>query len=170
MSEHETIDENSAVLTKELQTLKRAVAPLSTPERVEAELLRALKAQNVLKRTPSNIHSARNWYARIVQWLAPGAALAASVAMALWMVRLPVPLTSGEPTSSPISAAESFVALQSLDRIALEPSPRLIETVIPRLLLADYGIAMSPETAGDTVRAQMLISAAGQPLAVRFSY
>ena len=64
--------------------------------------------------------------------------------------------------------AGPFIALQSLEQIALEPRPRLIEAAIPRMWLAAYGVAVSPELAGDSLRAEMLVSANGQPLAMRF--
>ena len=66
------------------------------------------------------------------------------------------------------NAETPFIALQSLEQIALEPQPRLIETAVPRMWLASYGVPVSPEVAGDSLRAEMLVSANGQPLAMRF--
>ena len=37
----------------------------------------------------------------------------------------------------------------------------------PRALLAQWGLPVSPERAGEPVRAEMLYSARGEPLAVR---
>jgi|GEM_PF-4423918 len=77
--------------------------------------------------------------------------------------------TSGENLAQSSSSSSPFIALQSLEQIALEPNPRLIETTVPKMLFASMGIAVSPEMASETVRAEMLVSAAGQPLALRLS-
>jgi hypothetical protein len=179
MSDHESSTEISPALEQDLHALKRALEPLSTPDYVEANLQRALAAQ--LASTSTKHLASQNWFARVLarsfsrvaHWLAPGVALAASVAMAMWMVRLPAPSAGSNANAEMVANISEddnpFVSLQSLDRIALEPSPRIIETNIPRMLLANYGVSVSPETAGDQVRAQMLVSASGQPLAFRLS-
>jgi hypothetical protein len=60
-----------------------------------------------------------------------------------------------------------FLALRPLERIALEPGTTMITTEFPRALLADWGLPVSPERASEPVRAEMLYSADGEPLAVR---
>ena len=60
-----------------------------------------------------------------------------------------------------------FVALKPLERIALEPGTTMVATEFPRALLADWGLPVSPDRAGEPVRAEMLYSADGEPLAVR---
>jgi hypothetical protein len=170
----------SPAVQSELGNLKRHVETLATPDRVEENLMRAFAAhvansasanathvneRPVISRTP------RGWVAQLTHWLAPGAALATSVGMALWIVvgTVTAPQPDISVGASFTSSDAPFIALQSLDRIALEPSPRLIETIVPKMLLASYGVAVSPETAGDQIHAQMLVSAAGQPLALRFA-
>jgi hypothetical protein len=102
-------------------------------------------------------------------WWMPPLALAATVALVSWMVRTPLPvppLAGGAP-----AAAESdpgpFLALKPLERIALEPGTTVVSTEFPRALLADWGLPVSPERAGEPVRAEMLYSADGEALAVR---
>ena len=60
-----------------------------------------------------------------------------------------------------------FLALKPLERIALEPGTTVVTTEFPRALLADWGLPVSPDRAGEPVRAEMLYSADGEPLAVR---
>ena len=70
----------------------------------------------------------------------------------------------------PIVTARSdapFIALASAERIALEPSAKIVSTTFPRAMLADYGLPVSPERAGEAVRADMLVAGNGLPLALR---
>ena len=60
-----------------------------------------------------------------------------------------------------------FLALKPLERIALEPGTTMVATEFPRALLADWGLPVAPDRAGEPVRAEMLYSADGEPLAVR---
>ena len=63
----------------------------------------------------------------------------------------------------------AFIALDSFERIEAEPAPRLVETEVPRTMLAALGLPATPENAGDAVRAEMLVGAGGEPLALRLS-
>jgi hypothetical protein len=102
-------------------------------------------------------------------WWMPPLALAATVAIVSWMVRTPLPLPQ-LATIAP-TAVESdpgpFLALKPLERIALEPGTTVVSTEFPRALLADWGLPVSPDRAGEPVRAEMLYSADGEALAVR---
>jgi hypothetical protein len=60
-----------------------------------------------------------------------------------------------------------FIALESLERIEQEANPRMLEADLPRTALASLGLPVNPETAGDSVRAEMLVGADGSPLALR---
>jgi hypothetical protein len=175
----------SPAVQSKLGNLKSHIATLAAPTRVEENLMRAFTAHaassvanpaSQSNERPSIGHTPRGrtprgFFSQLTHWLAPGAALAASVGMALWVAVGTVTMPEAGLTAN-VSFTNSdapFIALQSLDRIALEPSPRLIETIVPKMLLASYGVAISPETAGDQIHAQMLVSAAGQPLALRFA-
>ena len=105
-------------------------------------------------------------------WWMPPLALAATLAITSWMVRMPhSPSQPGAGVANPAAAAESdpgpFLALRPLERIALEPGTTVVETEFPRALLADWGIPVAPDRAGEPVRAEMLYSADGEPIAVR---
>jgi hypothetical protein len=95
--------------------------------------------------------------------------------MSVWMVLVPmlqlapdVIPSASNMTSGSVETETPFIALQSLEQIALEPRPHLIEANVPRMMLASYGVPVNPESAGDSVRAEMLVSASGQALAMRF--
>ena len=155
------------LLDLQLASLRAATAHIDTPPRVEAALMAAFQLQ-------SRGAQARNrrWREFVLQWFAPGIALAASAGMSAWMVLAPMARPALDPPLNPVtdftSADIPFIALQSLEQIALEPRLRVIETSVPRMWLASYGVAINPETAGETMRAEMLVSANGQPLAMRF--
>ena len=100
-------------------------------------------------------------------WWVPPLALAAVIALVSWMVRAPLPIP---PAAVGLPAGEDsapFLALKPLERIALEPSTTVVTTEFPRALLAEWGLPVSPDRAGEPVRAEMLYSADGEPLAVR---
>jgi hypothetical protein len=98
-------------------------------------------------------------------WWMPPLALAATFALATWMVR--GPLTPAARPATAVADAGPFLALKPLERIALEPATRVVTTEFPRALLADWGLPVAPDRAGEPVRAEMLYSADGEALAVR---
>jgi hypothetical protein len=154
--------EQQSRLDANLDSLRSATESLAMPAAFEGKLMSAFKAHQAKKRRREVL----------AQWFAPGFALAASVGMSAWMVLAPMAqpaLDAGPDAMAMLANAETpFIALKSLEQIALEPQPRLIETAVPRMLLASYGVPISPEVAGDSLRAEMLVSANGQPLAMRF--
>ena len=156
-----SIHSDHPALDRDISILRHEMSALQTPAKIEANLLRNFKRQQKPRMQQ-----------QLAQWLAPGAAIAASVSMAAWMLLVPVtaPIASNAPLMASMSAQDSpFIALQSLEQIALEPNPRVIETQIPKMLLASMGMPVSPDMAGESLRAEMVVSASGQPLAVRFS-
>jgi hypothetical protein len=100
-------------------------------------------------------------------WWMPPLALAATLALVSWMVR--APLLPAPPAVALAQAPDGgpFLALRPLERIALEPSATVVQTQFPRALLADWGLPVSPDRAGEPVRAEMLYSSRGEALAVR---
>jgi hypothetical protein len=102
-------------------------------------------------------------------WWMPPLALAATIAMVSWMIRGPGPGQSSLAALPRVAEGDPgpFLALRPLERIALEPRTTVVTTEFPRALLADWGLPVSPDRAGEPVRAEMLYSADGEPLAVR---
>lgn len=102
-------------------------------------------------------------------WWMPPLALAATLAVVGWNLRAPLPQmpAHGAAAAPAESDAGPFLALKPLERIALEPATTVIASEFPRALLAEWGLPVAPERAGEPVRAEMLYSADGEALAVR---
>lgn len=149
---------HDAQLTRQLAALKTELAHVGPPAGLEDELLREFRA----RRRP-----------RPRLWWMPPLAMAATVAVVSWIARHPGALPAAEPLLDPgaavVAGAEGgpFLALKSLERIALEPQATVVATEFPRALLAQWGLPVAPERAGEPVRAEMLYSAEGEALAVR---
>lgn len=181
-----TINKSDNFLDRELNYLRIQMSEVTTPPAAEDAVLKAFvnhqRAQaNARPNTNEHVNPVRRktWFTAFGQWIAPVTALAASVVMGVWMSLslllptdqlLPVEITDATSQVGNIGSENSapFFALQSLEQISLEPNPRLIETTIPKMMLASMGASVSPDTASDLVRAEMLVSATGQPLALRF--
>lgn len=153
-TENPWLDRRLAALREELETRQ-------APAAVEAKLLQAFARRH-----------RRPWVARAGQWFAPAIGLAASAGMAAWIALAPVSDAGIAERGATVAAGEDgapFLALQPLERIAAEREPRLIETTVPRVMLASLGLPVNPEVAGESMRAQMLVAADGEPLAMRLS-
>jgi hypothetical protein len=97
--------------------------------------------------------------------------MAATIGLVSWMIRGPVP-----PMKAAVQAVQAqanpaddapFLALRPLERIALEPGTTVVTTEFPRALLADWGLPVAPDRAGEPVRAELLYSPDGEAIAVR---
>jgi len=150
-------------LDDRLAQLRTATMHLDAPRCVEKELMQAFTAQFARRRP---------WYRRLglLEWSAAGvcAVLTAGV---LGLLLVPPRLADGLPDSAlvRIDNGAAFIALDSFERIEADPAPRLVETAMPRTILAALGLPVTPENAGEDVRAEMLVGAGGEPLALRLS-
>jgi hypothetical protein len=146
----------NTLLDLRLDAVKRELQAHPAPEHIESALVERLRRQQREARRP------RLW------WMPP-LALAATLAIASWMVRAPMPTAPlAAAPNAPVEADPGpFLALKPLERIALEPGTTVVATEFPRALLADWGLPVSPDRAGEPVRAEMLYSAEGEALAVR---
>ena len=154
--------EQDAALDHQLDALRHEFDGINTPDIIHARLTAAFARH----------HRRSAFRVLLSQWFVPGLGLAASVGMAAWITLAPVTHPALDLVTPAVTAADDagpFIALQSLERIALEPTPRLIETNMPRTMLASLGVPINPEVAGETMRAQMLVAANGQPLAMRLT-
>jgi len=147
------------LLDLKLDELKRELAEMPAPD-MEAVL------RERFRRTPPTAP------ARPRLWWMPPIALAATIAITSWMIRGPMPdaqslVSLAPPTTTIEGDPGPFLALQPLDVIAAERGTRVVTTEFPRALLADWGLPVSPDRAGEPVRAEMLYSSDGEPLAVR---
>ena len=158
---------DAAALNANLATLRTALASHTTPAAIEMRLNAAFAA-----RQRGEGGSGARWLHGLGQWFAPGSAIALSVSLSAWLLLSAPPAAMVLPSANQFTAWSQsdapFIALRPLSQIELEPNPRLIETSVPRLMLAEFGVSVSPELAGESMQAQMLVSAGGQPLALRF--
>jgi hypothetical protein len=144
--------------------LRAEVGRLDTPRGVERELLQAFARRHPARRRWYHGLTGRGWaLAAGVSGLAAGALVLAFA--------LHTPDTDGDRAGALAARDDSglFIALDSAERIAAEPAPRMVAADVPRASLAALGVPLTPENAGDSVRAEMLVAADGQPLALRLS-
>jgi hypothetical protein len=147
--------------------LRAETAKLDAPPGVEKELMQAYARQFPQQR----------WYQTLAarRWALAGGLSTALAAAAVFGLMLHAPRLKGDPDArsravvSHDAGGGLFIALESQDRIEQEPAPRVVETEVSRSSLAPLGVPLTPENAGDTVRAEMLLAADGQPLAVRLT-
>jgi len=141
------------LLALKLDELRRELAVHEAPEAIESALRERFRAHHRRPRL----------------WWMPPIALAATIALASWIVRGPMPDNQGLVALAPttIDSDPPFLALRPLDNIAKEKGAHVVSTEFPRAQLADWGLPVSPERASEPVRAEMLYSANGEPLAVR---
>lgn len=156
--------EPTADLDARLAQLRTSLAGVDAPRCVEKELMQAFTRQFARQRP---------WYRRLglLEWSAAGVC-AAVTAGVLGLLSMPPQLADGLPGANPlvrIDHGAAFIALDSFERIEQEPAPRLVETEVPRSMLAAFGLPVTPENAGDAIRAEMLVGSSGEPLALRLS-
>ncbi len=145
-----------------LDALRAEVGRLDAPRGVEKELLQAFAKLHPPK---------RRWYHRLaVRPLALAGGVVAGAFVLAFAVRAPHPVEDGRAGALvALDGNGVFIALDSAERIAAEPAPRMVATDVPRTSLAALGVPLTPENAGDSIRAEMLVAADGQPLALRLS-
>lgn len=161
---HDQADSDStALLAEPLAALRGAVAVHNAPPGVEKALMAAFAARHPPNRWYHAL-SARQWGMGV-----GGTALMTVMALVLTL-RAPAALDDNAGiTVLGVDEGSPFIALESLERIEQEANPRVLEADVPRTALASLGLPVSPENAGDSVRAEMLVSADGSPLALRLS-
>jgi hypothetical protein len=147
--------------------LRAETAKLDAPRGVEKELMQAFARQFPQKR----------WYQKLAarRWALAGGLSTAFAAAVVCGLLLHTPRVGGDPdargraTVSHDAGGGLFIALESPERIEQEPAPRVVETEVPRSSLASLGVPLTPDNAGDSIKAEMLVAADGQPLALRLT-
>ncbi|XYJ10080.1 hypothetical protein ACSUZJ_22350 [Telluria sp. B2] len=155
-------------LDARLAALRGAMNGIDTPRCVEKELMQAFAAQ-FPPRQP--------WYRRLLpklslpEWGAAGACAAVTAVVLATLLAPPRPADELALRTPPwrLENGAAFIALDSVERIEQEPEPRLVEAEVPRAMLAALGLPVAPEQAGEAVRAEMLVAADGEPLALRLT-
>jgi hypothetical protein len=152
--------------------LRGEMAKLDAPRGVEKELMQAFARQFPQK---------KRWYQHLApgsalqRWLLAGGLSTAVTAITVFSLLLHNPRLAADPDGASRALLSRdgngglFIALEPSERIEQEPAPRVVETEVSRSSLARLGVPLTPENAGDTVKAEMLLGADGQPLAVRLT-
>ena len=148
-------------LATRFAALRRELATHDAPSCVEKELLQAFARQFPIRQP---------WYHKLSlpQWGTAGA-LASLCGVALLLALAPHQAVTVGPPVLNVDDGTAFIALESLERIESEPYTRVVEAELPQTALAPLGMPLNPQTAGGTVRAEMLVAQDGHPLAVRLS-
>lgn len=143
----------SAWLDLRLDVLRRGLREQEPPGEMERVLAERFRARHRLRRK--------------LAWV-PALALAATIVLTAWIVR-PVQQSAVQHSSRSMAQDNDgpFLALRPLDTIALEPGATVVPVQFPRALLAEWGLPVAPDRAAEPVHAEMLVSANGEPLAVR---
>ena len=146
--------------------LRGEMAKLDAPRGVEKELMQAFARQFPQKR----------WYQKLAlrRWALAGGLSTVVTAVTVFSLVLHNPRLAMDPDAHGRAMISRdggglFIALESPERIEQEPAPRMVETEVSRSSLAALGVPLTPENAGDTVKAEMLLGADGQPLALRLT-
>jgi hypothetical protein len=151
-------------------TLRRAADQLAAeqpPPQVPAAVWAAMDLRQ------AQLAAAPRRAARPLAWAGGGLALA-SFALALVLLGT-APTMVDEAARRPATAATAFLPLVNADRWpqvlreTREQGPAwVVTTEIPRESLAAMGLPYDPSRAGEPVRAELLVQASGDVLAVRF--
>jgi hypothetical protein len=150
-------------MSAQFDALRTEMDKLNAPRGVEKELMQAFARQFPRKRRWYEVIPAQVW-----AWTGSLSTIAAAVLVFALTAHAPHPGEIGRPLVTRDHGG-LFIALDSLERIEREPNPRLVETEVPRTSLAQLGVPLTPENAGKPVKAEMLVAADGQPLALRLS-
>lgn len=167
----DTDDRCTPTLAAPLAALRGELAGLDAPPRIEQALMHAFASQ-----FPPGRRWHQGWRRKLASpgWgIGAGAAGAALVALLFVLAPGAPGLVRGHGGDVALPAGRdngmAFIALDSLERIEQEPAPRMVETRVPRTALAALGLPVSPENAGESVKAELLVAADGQPLALRLT-
>jgi hypothetical protein len=158
-------DNPDPLLATGFAALRGELAGLDAPRCVEKELMQAFARQFPKK---------QRWYRKLSlpQWGTAGALASlcgAGFVTALLLALAPHQAITVGPPVIGVDDGAAFIALESLERIESEPYTRVVEAELPQSALAPLGMPLNPQTAGETVRAEMLVAQDGHPLAVRLS-
>ena len=159
MSEH-----SHAKLDSALAELRLATADLAPPAGVDAAIARAIQGRDAAAR--------RRRFARAM--LVPLAIAATIAGVALVNRSLLAPDSSSMRAGAPAAAAATeaggtaFVPLVSTAELERSRETLVVAMQLPRTSLGEFGLAVNPARAGESVPAELLIRPDGAVLAIRF--
>jgi hypothetical protein len=153
-----TMDDDA--LDRQLSALKSELSSLQPPpavgHSVSAAIARAERAGSDRPR--------RLWRMLREYWFAVPLAAAAALAILVWTLRLP----ASDPSTQAASAATEFIPVVPVADIARTRGAYVVSAQMPRTMLSDFGLPVSPVRAAEPVDSELLVRADGTVLAVRF--
>jgi hypothetical protein len=162
-------------LSAGLRAMAASMTRVEAPSRVEANLLKAFRAQSG---QAQSIGGGRRW-APAVTW---AAAIAAMIAVGMFLVskRAPVEVERAAPRGvemamleTPASGFESaieegYLLLPGAAQLGPAEAVNILHVELQRSAMMQVGIEVSPERADETVRADVMVGSDGFARAVRF--
>jgi hypothetical protein len=146
-------------LDRTLSALKAELSRLSPPPPVDRAVAAAIARAASAAPARSLARTLRE------AWLPTAMALAASLGAIVWTLRTP---PVAPVASDPRPAATEFIPVVPVADIARTRGAYVVSTPMPRTMLADFGLPVSPARASEPVQSELLVRADGTVLAVRF--
>lgn len=160
-------------LTAKLRILSAELSDVSTPARVEANLLAAFRATHEIgSRTQT-----RWWRMPVVAWTAAGAMAAALVVgVAVLPKRHVAPPATHHSASTQVELAsfnnqetdDGFIRIPNTPQIDPNDDVNVVRMELPKSAMLAVGLNVSPEQVSDTVEAEVMLGSDGLARAVRF--
>jgi len=149
-------------LDRRLSALKAELSELRPPAAVDRAIASAIVRA---ERAGAAASRGSPWRA-FLAWPA-AVAIAAALATVVWTLRSSF---EREVQSAPpgVSAATDFIPVVPVEDIARTRGVYVVSTPLPRTMLADLGLPVSPLLASEPVQSELLVRADGTVLAVRF--
>jgi hypothetical protein len=150
-------------LDRKLAALKSEISSLTPPPAVD----RAVGAAIARAERAAATRARFRWGPVREYWLAGSIAAAAALLLFVWTLRAP----PGEPQDelkTATAAATEFIPVVPVEDIARTSGAYVVSTQMPRTMLADFGLPVSPTRAAEPVASELLVRGDGTVLAVRF--
>ena len=153
-------------LDRRLAALKRELATFNPPPAVDRSITAAIAG---MERGASRRARWFTWVGR-ERGLAWPLAIAAALGVIAWTLRAPAPPDEPllERTAVAVPAATDFIPVVPVADISQTRGAYVVFTQMPRTMLADFGLPVSPVRTAEPVASELLVRADGTVLAVRF--
>jgi len=157
-----TMDENA--LERRIAALKQTLSQLDPPADIGRRLDAAIASA---QRGKTRGKPRAEWRAR-EGWLAWPLALAAAIGIVTWTLRAPREGAPPEIPAAGVPAATQFIPLVPVADIAQTRGAYVVSAPMPRTMLSELGLPVSPTRAAEPIASELLVRADGTVLAVRF--
>jgi len=151
-------------LDSTLRALRREIASLEPPPAVGRALAAAIARAERRAVAPGLV----SWRAARGYWLAGSLTAAAALVFFAWTLRVPPAEPQGDRSTAFVPAATDFIPVVPVGEIASTRAAYVVSTLMPRTMLADFGLPVSPTRAAEPVASELLVRGDGTVLAVRF--